>query len=309
MKDNKHPSTQATLTYHYFSIKKNLTIRYGVAHSYQKPLKGIIFLLHGRSEFIEKYKGIAKKLQRKGFIVVSPDWRGQGLSSRELENRHKGHINRFDDYVDDLELLYAKLIKSKGLPVYILAHSMGAHIALRFMERHPLKIQKAVLVSPMIDITLPAIMKSVSKQITKKLSQSRFAGKYVFGSTDYSVQHAKFKGNNLCHDQKSYWILHNEIAKNPELAIGGITWGWLHAAFESIDILKQDAVIEKITPPILMVSAQKDLIVSTKAQETLSQKLPDCRFLSIKGGFHELLFEEAKIKAKLWDAVNLFLND
>ncbi len=308
MTDNNLLSDDAIFAYHYFSIKKNLSLRYGIAQSSKKPAKGLVLLLHGRSEFIEKYKGVAKYLQEIGWTVVSPDWRGQGLSSRELENRCKGHIKRFDDYVDDLEALYSKVIESQGLPVYILAHSMGGHIALRFMKRHSLKIKKAVLVSPMIDITLPAMMKPVSKLLSKKLSKTPFAQKYTPGSGDYSVKNARFNGNNLCHDPKAYWILHNEIAKNSDLAIGGITWGWLNAAFESIKILKQDAVIDKITTPILMISAQKDSIVSTKAQEKLSKKLPDCTFLSIKGAFHELLFEEAKIQHKLWDAINGFLD-
>ncbi|MBU1695833.1 MAG: alpha/beta fold hydrolase, partial [Proteobacteria bacterium] len=106
-----------------------------------------------------------------------------------------------------------------------------------------------------------------------------------------------------------FWILHNEIANNPDLAIGGVTWGWLNAAFESIKILKQDAIISRITTPILMISAQKDSIVSSKAQEKFSEKLPNCTFLSIKGAFHELLFEEIRISTQLWDAINGFMDE
>ena len=298
---------QEIFEYHYFSIKNNFKIRYGIAPGYENPAKGIFLLLHGRSEFIEKYKWVAKQLQKKGFQVISPDWRGQGLSFRELDNRHKGHINRFDEYVDDLEALYSRVIESQGLPVYILAHSMGGHIALRFMSRHPLKIKKAVLASPMIDITLPAMIKPVSKLLSKTLSKTQFAKKYTIGSGDYSVRKAKFKGNNLCHDPEKYQILHNEIANNPDLAIGGVTWGWLNAAFESIEVLKQDDIIGKISTPILMISAQKDSIVSSKAQEKLSSKLSNCSFLSIKGAFHELFFEEVGINNQLWDAFNRFI--
>ena len=307
MMDNKTHPNQEIFEYHYFSLRKNLNIRYGIAPCPKDPVKGIVVLLHGRSEFIEKYKGVARQLQDKGFQIISPDWRGQGLSSRELENRHKGHINRFDDYVDDLEALYSSVIEPQGLPVYILAHSMGGHIALRFMNRQPLKIKKAVLASPMIDIALPGMLYPVLKLLSKRLSKTPFTKKYTIGSRDYSVKKVKFKGNNLCHDPEKYWILHNEIAQNPDLAIGGVTWGWLNAAFGSIEILKQDTVVDKITTPILMISAQKDSIVSTKAQKKLSRKLPDCSFLSIKGAFHELLFEETGINRQVWDAFNRFV--
>jgi len=308
MMDNKAYSNKEIFEYHYFSPRKNLNIRYGrTAPCLKESASAVCLLLHGRSEFIEKYKGVARQLKEKGFQVVSPDWRGQGLSSRELENRHKGHINRFDDYVDDLEALYLRVIEPQGLPVYILAHSMGGHIALRFMSRQLSKIKKAVLVSPMIDITLPVMLYPVLKLLSKKLSKTPFARKYTIGSRDYSVKAAKFKGNNLCHDPKKYRILHHEIAKNPDLALGGVTWGWLNAALESVEILKQDDIIGRITTPILMISAQKDSIVSSKAQEQLSGKLSNCSFLSIKGAFHELLFEETGITHQVWDAFNRFV--
>ena len=307
MINNKTHSNKEIFEYHYFSPKKNVIIRYGITLCRKEPANAICLLLHGRSEFIEKYKGIARQLQGKGFQVISPDWRGQGLSSRELENRHKGHINRFDDYVDDLETLYSRVIKPYGLPVYLLAHSMGGHIALRFMSRHPLKIKKAVLASPMIDIAMSAMIKPLSKFISKRLSKTSFAKKYTMGSKNYSDRKTKFKGNNLCHDPEKFLILHNEIANNPDLALGGATWGWLNAAFESIGILKQDDIIDKIVTPILMISAQKDSIVSSRAQEKLSRKLPKCTLLSIDGAFHELLFEETGINSQFWDAFNRFV--
>ncbi len=293
-------------TYHYFFPKKGIRIRYGITCPDETP-SAIFLILHGRSEFIEKYRTIAQTLQDKGFWIVSPDWRGQGLSSRELENRHKGHIDRFEDYVNDLEALFTDIILPKDLPVYILSHSMGGHIALRFMAQHPEKIKKAVLASPMIDIALPSIIKPISRFISKQLSKTGFARAYTIGSTGYSAEKAAFEGNNLTHDPEKYWILHNEIHQNPELALGGVTWGWLNAAFESIQQLEKETVIQKIVTPILMASAQKDVIVSPNAQRKLSRKLPDCTFLPVDGAFHELLFEESKMSAVFWKAFDQFI--
>lgn len=307
MTDTGKPGGAAVFAYHFFSPKKNLTLRYGIARGTKGPAKAIFLLLHGRSEFVEKYNGIARKLLGKGFQVVSPDWRGQGLSARELDNPHKGHVSRFGDYVEDLEALFFQVVEPLGLPVYILAHSMGGHIALRFMGQHPLKIRKAVLASPMIDILLPPLMKPVIKLISRQLSRTVFAQKYTPGSADYSAGKAVFKGNNLCHDPEKFQILHDEIARNPDLALGGVTWGWLNAAFESIAILEKKDVIDKIITPILILSAQKDSVVSSSAQEKLSRRLLDCRFLSIKGAFHELLFEAHEMEIQVWEAFNRFI--
>ena len=295
--------------YSYLFVTPTIHIRYGIAKRPIAPAKAILLLLQGRAECIEKYKGVAKQLQAKGFQVISLDWRGQGLSSRELENRHKGHIKRFDDYVDDLEAFYSRVIAPQGIPVYILAHSMGGHIALRFMSRNPLEIQRAVLASPMIDIVLPAMMRPAVKCIAHGLSKTAFANTYVFGSRDYSLEKVKFKGNNLCHDPEKFWILHNEIFHNPDLALGGVTWGWLNQALKSIAVLKHDDGIHNIATPILMVSAQKDTVVCSKAQERLSHQLPHCRFLSIKGAFHELLFEQMEMNRQFWDVFNRFMGN
>lgn len=295
--------------YHFFSLKKNLSIRYGVMNVPRAPAKGIFLLLHGRSEFIEKYKSVANRLQSKGFKVISPDWRGQGLSSREVENRQKGHINSFDEYVEDLSALYSEVIEPEGIPAYILSHSMGGNIALMYMSRNPFKIKKAVLASPMIDIALPGLIYPVSRFISKKLSASFFAKQYAIGSKNYDVAPAKFKGNKLSHDPHKYMILHDEIKKNPNLAIGGVTWGWLNAAFESIEVLKKDDVIKRVQTPTLIIGAQKDSIVSLKAQEKLSMKLPICEFHSIEGAFHELMFEEPRINRIFWSLFDRFVLD
>lgn len=303
---NLTDSDNRIFEYHYFSPKKNVTIRYGVTKG---PGKAILLLLHGRAEFIEKYQQIARDLQKKGYQVISPDWRGQGLSSRKLDNRHKGHIDRFDDYLEDLDALWLRVMENQDLPVYILAHSMGGHIALRFMSLYPSRIQRAVLVSPMIEIFFPAKIEPLIKFLSDRFSRTSFAKKYTLGSKNYSLKNATFNGNDLCHDPEKYWILHNEIKKNPDLALGGVTWGWLNAAFESISILRKDEVIDKIRTPLLLVSAQKDRVVSSKAQEALSKRLPSATFFSIKGAFHEILFETQGITRQFWDAFDRFMGE
>ena len=292
---------------HFFSPQKDSILRYGIAASARVPATAVLLLLQGRAEFIEKYQGIAQHLQSKGFKVISLDWQGQGLSSRPLENRHKGHVERFDAYVTDLEIFYSRVVEQEDLPVYILAHSMGGHIALRFMSLHPAKIKKAVLATPMIDISFPAITRLFARFISRQLFKAGFAEKYAAGSKDYSRKQAAFKRNVLSHDPDKYQILHDEIEKNPDLALGGVTWGWLNAAVESIEQLKRDDVVHKITVPILMISARKDVVVSSKAQEDICKRLPKGVFLSIEGAFHELLFEAPAIDCQVWKAFDQFI--
>jgi lysophospholipase len=299
--------SETDFQYHFFSPQKNLRLRYGVMTVHPSPAKGVFLLLHGRAEFIEKYKAVANRLIEKGFDVVSFDWRGQGLSTREVGNRHKGYIHSFDDYVADLTALYDEMVKSHGLPIHILAHSMGGHIALRFMAQFPHKIKKAVLASPMVDIALPGLVHSLAKYLSRQLSQRHFAKIYTPGSKNYASKSGRFQGNKLCHDPEQFQILHDEIRKNPGLAIGGVTWGWLNAAFESIEILKSETCLQNIKTPVLILGAQNDAVVSLAAQKKLSQKLSHGEFHCIEGAFHELMFETLGIREKFWSLFDGFM--
>jgi len=58
MDENTAPNPHI-FTYHYFSSKKNVQIRYGVTKNFGTSGKPVFILLHGRAEFIEKYKKIA----------------------------------------------------------------------------------------------------------------------------------------------------------------------------------------------------------------------------------------------------------
>ncbi len=308
MTENICDSYTSIFQYGFIHPCEDVFIRYGVARPHKKSARAVLLLLHGRGEFMEKYQHIVKDLIRKDFIVISMDWRGQGLSCRELGNRQKGHAENFENYINDLECLYSEIIAPYRLPVHILAHSMGGHLALRFMSLYPVKIEKAVLTSPMIDIALPEYFRPAAGIIAGVLGKSSlFSGCYAFGCCDYTAEKMDFNTNRVSHDPENYMILHNEIEKNPDLAIGGPTWGWLNAAFRSIRKLKRTDIIKKIAVPVLMLTAGSDTVVSVKAQADICRRLPKCSRVVIDNAFHELLFETSDITCQVWNAFDSFV--
>ena len=104
----------------------------------------------GRTEFIEKYFEVTRELQARGFAVFCIDWRGQGLSGREVENGLKGHFASFDDPVNDLSTAL-KLLDRSSLPrPHIgLAHSMGGAIMLRALQTRRIELDAAAFSAPM----------------------------------------------------------------------------------------------------------------------------------------------------------------
>lgn len=245
---------------------------------------------------MEKYLETIEELNQEGFNVYSLDWRGQGLSSRILANRHKGFIDDYDVYLDDLNLFVTKIVMPESFhPLIIIAHSMGGHIALRFMHDHPDVVDMAVLTSPMIDIFGSSLSRKFVKLIARMAIKTGFSHSYTIGSGDYTVE--KFKGNELTSDPVRFTDAQNAIIKNPDLALGGVTYGWLSATLKSIDILIQPGFAAKITTPILMVIAGNDKIVSTNAQKQFCTMLPNCKLIEISEARHEIFKETDVIRS------------
>ena len=111
-------------------------------------------LLHGQTEFIEKYGEVIDELRGRGFTVATFDWRGQGGSTRALPDPLKCHVGNFREYDEDLATFLEQVIKPMGVaPPLALAHSMGAHILLRTLHDRPRAFSAAVLSAPMMAVS------------------------------------------------------------------------------------------------------------------------------------------------------------
>lgn len=98
---------------------------------------GVVVLVHGMGEHLRRYDHVAGALTAHGFAVYGHDHRGHGASlARGDEPGQLGH-NGWSALVDDLNLVVAQA-KSEhpGLPVTVLAHSMGSFAMQQFLLDH-----------------------------------------------------------------------------------------------------------------------------------------------------------------------------
>jgi lysophospholipase len=292
-------------SYDFMKTSDKRAIRYGIWYGQKEPRQGSILLLNGRREFMEKYTETIGELIERGFDVYSLDWRGQGLSTRMLADRHKGFIEDFDVYLNDLKMFVSNRVMPKAVgPLIILAHSMGGHIALRFIHDHPVMADRMVLTAPMIDILRSSLPSWCARFISRAANKAGFNGSYVFGSGIDTDE--KFEGNNLTSDPVRFMATVQTIAENPDLALGGVTYGWLSAALKSIDILRNPGFAEQIRTPILLISAGEDRIVSNTAQKKICSLLPNCKFMEIPGARHEILRETDAVRSVFWHEFDRF---
>ncbi|MET0597834.1 MAG: alpha/beta hydrolase [Mesorhizobium sp.] len=282
-------------------------LRYARFDATERPLKGTVVLLPGRNESIEKYFETIADLARRGLAVATLDWRGQGLSDRLLRNRERGHVDRFDSYVRDLEQLFDEVVlpDCRG-PFFILAHSTGALTALLAAPAMANRVRRMVLVAPLLALAgVPMSMKGVHR-LASSLYWTGF-GRLYLGGGRRSRAAGAFEGNVLTSDEQRYRRNQEIVRLHPELALGGPTAGWIRAMCLAVEAVERPEFAARIQIPTLLVAAGADRVVSTQAIERYARRLRSGRVLTIDGARHEILQERDRYREQLLGAFDAFV--
>jgi lysophospholipase len=302
------PDMQTT-PYHYLLSPDGLKLRYGHWQCGHRPCQGTVVVLGGRGEFAEKYHETITDLLDRGFDAFCLDWRGQGLSQRLLPDASKGYVQSYDQYICDLDFFLETTVSDKGrAPFLLMAHSMGANIALQLLRRSPGKIHKAVLLAPMVDIQTAPIPGAVVRwcsQLSLKLGWETANIPMLRYDDTYR---RSFESNHLTHDRKRFDTLRKMLEENSQLAVGNITFGWLAATLTAIDRLGRPDFLAPITTPLLWVLAGRDRVVSNGAARVMAGRIPSSWMVTIDGAYHEILQEQDQLRDQFWKAFDPFVS-
>ncbi|WP_406720481.1 alpha/beta hydrolase [Thioclava litoralis] len=189
--------------------------------------RGTVFLLPGRTEYIEKYGPAAADFAARGFATLAIDWRGQGLADRALEDRMKGHVSHFDAFQSDLdEVIENAALLGLPRPWFVVGHSMGGAIALRrIMDGSP--FAACAFSAPMFGLKLPPPLHLIRKPLAKLIRQMRLTGLFPPGmGPECYVLKTRFEDNLLTKDREMWAFLVDHVTRVPKLALGGPTLGW-----------------------------------------------------------------------------------
>jgi alpha-beta hydrolase superfamily lysophospholipase len=106
----------------------------------------VVVLSHGYAEHVGRYEHVAAALGDRGAAVYGLDHLGHGRSDGE-----RGLIADFDLVADDLHRLVEMAgAENPGLPLVVVAHSMGGLIATRYVQRHDDGLAGLVLSAPLV---------------------------------------------------------------------------------------------------------------------------------------------------------------
>jgi alpha-beta hydrolase superfamily lysophospholipase len=247
-----------------------------------KP-KAMLTLLHGIGEHSGRYTYLADYMTRRGFGVWACDLRGHGKSAGK-----RGHINRFDDYLDEIGLLIQMAMnRNPAKKVFLLGHSLGGLIAPEYAVRNASQLTGLIL-------SAPALRDKVEVPPAKA-----FLAKIL---STLAPTYSTTTGLNP-----------NLLSRDPEVVRKYVEDPLVHAVATARFFTEfrraQDETMrlaDKITLPCLVLQAGVDGIVDASATSRFYERLGSLdKTLKIYDGFyHEVLNEPDKQRvmndAEVW---------
>lgn len=252
--------------------------------------RGSVVLSGGRTEPIEKYFETIRDFLDRGFVVLAHDWRGQGLSARDLPDRLKGHARGYKAFLDDFERLLDAYEPRLPKPWIAVGHSMGGCLTLLALAHGEKRFSAACLSAPMLGLQLGGFSPLAAGALARLNMSLGRAGRYALGQPGKPFDDA-FEGNALTHDERRFDRHRAQIRANPDLALGAPTYGWVDFALRATAYLAQPERLRGVTIPVEIVSAGDDKLVDNAAQAAAVRNLPQGRLITVPGAYHEILME------------------
>lgn len=284
-----------------------LDLRFARWKANKKPALGTVLLLHGRSEYIERTYETVDDLRNRGFEVISFDWRGQGASSRILEDKRRGYVDDFNDYTIDLEAIINQIaLPDCKAPYYILAHSTGSLVSILSAPKISNTIHRMVLAAPFLGLGRQPISAPLVKILAGTLCMFGLGEVYMAGGNS-AGEAQMFEGNIHTSDPDRFTRNKKFMKEFPELTIGGPTAAWVYASCRTMEEVNDIDFCKQIKIPTLLISAGNDVIVSNKSIESFGRKLRSGKTLTINGAKHEILQERDIFREQLLAAFDSFV--
>src|SRR5271167_1620463 len=124
-----------------------------------KTDSGVVVLVHGMGEHLRRYDHVADALTAHGYAVYGHDHRGHGASlTADDQPGQLGH-DGWSALVDDLNLVIAQAKSDHpGLPVAVVAHSMGSFATQQFLLDYGSDLDAVALTgTAALDLLEPAL--------------------------------------------------------------------------------------------------------------------------------------------------------
>lgn len=230
----------------------------------------VLAAVHGQGVHGGRFRNLAEYFAPRGYAVYALDLRGHGRSEGA-----RGHIRRFSDYLGDVSALLAAARQHEpGRPVFLLGHSMGGLIVLRYALDRPEGLAGVIAAAPFLRRAFPVpAWKLVAGPILSSLWPGFTASNEVNPdhlSADPGVA-AAYRADPLIHDRATA-RLYTELVAAQAATLSGAG---------------------RLALPALLLHGDADRLAAPEGTRLFyRQAHPDlCRYHRYQDGQHELLNE------------------
>lgn len=235
------------------------------------PAKAVVCLVHGMGEHMGRYGHVAEWLTGEGYAVIGFDQRGHGRTSGK-----RGHTPSYEALFEGIDRLLAEAASSyPGLPVFLLAHSMGGNVALNYMLRKQPRVAGAVVSGPWLKLAFrpPSVQVALGRIIERiypAYTNDRPLKAAVLTSDPAMI--ARYVNDPLGHGHITVKFFFSMLRAG--------RWAIEHAS--------------GLRVPTLIMHATEDRVTSSAASKQFAEAAgPNCEWIGWDGFQHEL-FNELK---------------
>ncbi len=275
---------------------------------------GVVQIVHGMAEYIERYEEFAAFLTGKGFVVTGEDHLGHGRS--RSEGKPLGYFCRQDPatvVVRDVHRL-KKMTQElyPAVPYVILGHSMGSFILRNYLCRYGSGISGAVIVGtgmqPAWLIGLSRILVAAERLLFGGRHVSRLIDRGAFGGYNRRIANPRTPVD---------WLSQNEENVDRYVAdpLCGFTFtvNGFQTLFDLIARIQKRENLEKVPKdlPLLFVSGAEDPVgeygagVRRAIASLEAVGLRRIQWKLYEGDRHELLNETDR--AQVFEEIHRFI--
>ncbi|MFK7890553.1 MAG: lysophospholipase [Granulosicoccus sp.] len=243
----------------------------------------VVYILHGVGEHAGRYAPLASRLAESGYIVGAHDHPGHGLSDGK-----RGLIDPPGALVTQAAIQIQSFRVETGLPVVVLAHSMGGAIAAELVLQHELAVAGLILSAPAFAPRLTLFQKLLLRVLVRLAPNLciEFPYSAALLTTD-PEQQRRAEADPLNHGFKSAGMI-----------------DWLSKSGE-----RSMAFADRLNVQSLMLIAGDDKVVSNEsirqfAEQSSADKITLHEFA---GGYHELLNERPELRDQVMQNIDSWL--
>lgn len=272
--------------------------------------KNCLVILPGRTEPLEKYAEVIYDLlsrnsgENLNFYLM--DHRGQGSSGRMKSPHDMGHVDRFDNYVRDLETFIAnQKLDQVCDQKFLLAHSLGGGIAVAYILKNPKTFDRVALTSPMLKIMTKPYSYKVARAIVQASTGVGRGAKFAIGQKGFNPD-LKFEENTFTTSPVRFKMAMDMYEIYPVTKLGGVSNRWILEVMKATDRMRSR--YHEINVPMRIFEAGIEVYSEPSEMEKICNQSASCKRLFLKSAKHEVLMDKDINRNIVIEELSTFFN-